>query len=203
LLSFGAAPKKGLGEVIFMLLDKYLSEHEFNEVHTINIQAPPEKIFRALKELTPSELSPVFRFLFAIRSLPARLMGQDDKSFSPSKPLLEQLYENDFVVLAETERELVFGLIGKFWELSGGESVQLAGAQEFLKFDQPDYAKAAANFFVSKNKDDSFTVSTETRIHIADLAARKKFGTYWRIIYPGSAYIRKIWLKAIKRKAEQ
>jgi hypothetical protein len=188
-----------------MLLDDYLPEYDFNEVHSIAIQAPREKIFRALKELTPSELSSVFRILFAIRSLPARLMGQDDdETFSPSKPLLDQLYENDFVLLVETEDELVFGLIGKFWELSGGASIHLANAQEFLDFDQPDYAKAAANFSVSKNDgDDSFSVTTETRIHIADPKTRKKFATYWRIIYPGSAWIRRLWLKAIKRWAEQ
>jgi hypothetical protein len=186
-----------------MLLDSYLPKYEFNEVHAINIQAPPEKIFRALKELTPSELSPVFRILFAIRSLPARLMGQDDKTFALSKPLLEQMYENDFVVLAETERELVFGLIGKFWELSGGASIHLANAQEFLDFDQPDYAKAAANFIISENSHDVFSITTETRIHITDPTARKKFAVYWRIIYPGSAWIRRLWLKAIKGRAER
>ena len=181
-----------------------MPEYDFNEVHSIAIQAPPEKIFRALKELTPAELSSVFRILFAIRSWPARLMGQDDETFAPSKPLLDQLYENDFVLLAETERELVFGLIGQFWKLAGDASIHLANAQEFLDFDQPDYAKAAASFSVSKNDgDDSFTVSTETRIHIIDPKARKKFAIYWRIIYPGSAWIRRMWLKAIKWRAEQ
>ena len=80
-------------------------------------------------------------------------MGQDDETFAPSKPLLDQLYENDSVLLAETERELVFGLIGQFWKLTGDESIHLANAQEFLDFDQPDYAKAAANFIVSENDD--------------------------------------------------
>lgn len=186
-----------------MLLDDFLPEYDFNEVHSMAIQAPPEKILRSLKELTPSELSSVFRFLFAIRSLPARLTGQDDETFAPSKPLLDQLYENDFVVLAETERELVFGLIGQFWKLAGDESIHLANAQEFLDFDQPDYAKVAANFIVSENDDNGFSVTTETRIHIADPKTRKKFAIYWRIIYPGSAWIRHLWLKAIKRRAEQ
>jgi hypothetical protein len=141
--------------------------------------------------------------LFAIRSLPARLMGQDDETFAPSRPLLDQLYENDFVVLAETERELVFGLIGKFWELSGGASIHLANAREFLDFDQPDYAKAAANFIISENSHGGFSVTTETRIHIPHPKTRKKFAVYWGIIYPGSAWIRRLWLKAIKRRAER
>jgi hypothetical protein len=187
-----------------MLLDSYLPKYDFNEVHSMAIQAPCEKIFHALKELTPSELSPVFRILFAIRSLPARLMGQDDETFAPSRPLWDQMYENGFILLAESERELVFGLIGQFWKLAGDESIHLANAQEFVEFDQPDYAKAAANFIVSENDgDDSLTVTTETRIHIAEPKTRKKFATYWRIIYPGSAWIRRMWLKAIKRRAER
>lgn len=186
-----------------MLLDSYLPEYEFNEVHTIIIQASSEKIFRALKTLTPSELSPVFHLLFALRALPARLLGKDDQTFALSKPLLEQMYGNDFILLAETERELVFGLISQFWKLAGDESIHLANAQEFLDFDQPDYAKAAANFIVSENDgNDGFSVTTETRIHIANPKTRKKFATYWRIIYPGSAWIRRLWLKAIKRRAE-
>jgi hypothetical protein len=178
--------------------------YEFNEVHTIAVQASPDEIFRALKDLTPAELSPWFRILFAIRGLPARLMGNDEPGFSPDRPLQDQMFENDFVLLAENEQELVFGTIGQFWKLSQAESIPLAKAQEFLAFDQPGYAKAVGNFQVSQGEDhDDFVVCTETRIHIADPKARKKFATYWRIIYPGSAWIRRMWLKAIKRRAER
>lgn len=31
---------------------------------------------------------------------------------------------------------------------------------------------------------------------------RKKFAAYWRLIYPGSALIRRMWLEALKRHAE-
>jgi hypothetical protein len=158
----------------------------------------------ALKELTAAELSPWFRILFAIRGLPARLMGNDESGFSPDKPLLDQLFDNGFILLSENERELVFGTIGQFWRLSQAESIPLANAQEFLAFDQPGYAKAVGNFQLSQGEghDDS-VVRTETRIHIADPRARKKFAIYWRIIYPGSAWIRRMWLKAIKRRAEK
>jgi hypothetical protein len=187
-----------------MLLDNYLPAYEFNEVHTIVIQASPDEILGALKELTPVELSPWFRILFAIRQLPARLMGNDEPGFLPDRPLLEQMFDNGFVLLAENERELVFGTIGRFWELSQAESIPLVRAQEFLAFDQPGYAKAVGDFRLSQEKDhDDFVVRTETRIHIADPKARKKFAAYWRIIYPGSAWIRRMWLKAIKRRAER
>jgi hypothetical protein len=34
-------------------------------------------------------------------------------------------------------------------------------------------------------------------------SARRKFGLYWRMICAGSSLIRRMWLRAIKRRAEQ
>jgi len=31
---------------------------------------------------------------------------------------------------------------------------------------------------------------------------RQRFQLYWRVIYPGSALIRRMWLRAIKQRAE-
>jgi hypothetical protein len=31
--------------------------------------------------------------------------------------------------------------------------------------------------------------------------ARRRFAVYWRLIYPGSAIIRRMWLGAIERRA--
>jgi len=33
-------------------------------------------------------------------------------------------------------------------------------------------------------------------------AARRSFGVYWRIIQPGSGFIRRMWLRAIQVRAE-
>jgi hypothetical protein len=35
-----------------------------------------------------------------------------------------------------------------------------------------------------------------------DRAYRRVFAAYWRVIYPGSALIRRMWLRAVKRRAE-
>lgn len=186
-----------------MLLDDYLPTYEFNEVHSINIDASADTIMNTLKELPPSEISPIFRILFAVRGLPARLVGDDYPMLLGAKTLLDQMFDNGFFVLADTKEEFVFGIIGQPWELSGGKSVVVADPQEFLGFDQPDYAKVAANFFIMPNGEHGdFKVTTETRIHVADPKSRRKFARYWRVIYPGSAWIRRMWLKAIKRRAE-
>ena len=45
-------------------------------------------------------------------------------------------------------------------------------------------------------------VITETRIFTPDADVKRKFGAYWLIVHPGSAFIRRMWLAAIRRRAE-
>jgi len=187
-----------------MELDRFSPTYHFNEVHSIDVRATASDVFRAIKEMTPSELSPVFRLLFWIRSLPARIIGKSGMGFAPFQPLLKQL-EGNFVFLADVpDREIVFGMIGQAWKLTDGQVVRLAEPQEFAQFERPDYAKVAANFYISESeRQGCFKVSTESRIYVADPTARKKFARYWFVIYLGSSYIRTLMLQAIKRRAEQ
>ncbi len=187
-----------------MELDRFLPTYHFNEVHSIYVRASASAILRSIKEMTPAELSPVFRLLFWIRSLPARLVGKSGAGFAPSQPLLKQL-EGDFIFLADIpDREIVFGMIGQVWKLTDGQTVRLTEPQEFVQFERPDYAKVAANFYISKFcYDGCFKVSTESRTCVSDPAARKKFARYWFVIYLGSSYIRILMLQAIKRRAER
>ena len=41
-----------------------------------------------------------------------------------------------------------------------------------------------------------------TRVCAADPQAVRAFAAYWRVIYPGSALIRIMWLRAIRLRAE-
>ena len=99
------------------------------------------------------------------------------------------------------ERELAVGTVGQFWKATGG-TVKIADAAAFVAFDRRGYAKAALNFRVEPGPGSLVTLSTETRIVVPDIRARRKFAMYWRLIYPGSALIRRMWLGAIKRRAE-
>lgn len=186
-----------------MLLDKFSPTYDFNEVHSITIHATPERIFRAVKEVTPSEM-PIFTLLIGLRAIPALLTGKRRRSFNGTQPLIGTALSSSFVLLAEQpNRELVVGTIGQFWRAAGG-GYRVADAQEFLATNPHGYAKAAMNFLVYRKPGSGGTrLRTETRIHISDPGARKRFALYWRVIYPGSAIIRIAWLRAIKRRAER
>ena len=45
-------------------------------------------------------------------------------------------------------------------------------------------------------------LSTETRVHVADPAARRKFRRYWFVVRPFSGVIRILLLRAARKRAE-
>ena len=59
------------------------------------------------------------------------------------------------------------------------------------------------NFLVEPKDEGWCRVTTETRVFSTDDSARRAFAAYWRIIYPGSSFIRRMWLRAIRRRAER
>lgn len=187
-----------------MLLDDFLPFYHFHEAHERRMRTSLDRVFRAIKELSPMEI-PLFRTLTAIRYLPAHLTEKSVPSLAKARPLLDQVLSHGFILLAEeTDRELVVGTVGQFWKLRGSSSPKLANAQEFLAFNQLDYAKAAMNFYLDDQaRDGTVTLRTETRIYALDPIARKKFARYWHVIYPGSALIRREWLRAIQQRAER
>ena len=186
-----------------MKLDDFLPAWQFNEVHAVTVDATPERVFISIKQLTAVELSPLIFWMLDIRNLPAKLIGKHVPIATQPGPFLDQLYKGGFIPLAEEpDREIVFGLVGQFWKLIGGEEPHIPGPEAFLAFDDPAYAKVAANLLVSVDEHGRTRCSTETRVHVPEPQTRRKFATYWRIISMGSAFIRVLWLKAIKRKAE-
>ncbi|MCJ7432934.1 MAG: hypothetical protein MUO77_05545 [Anaerolineales bacterium] len=187
-----------------MRLDEFLPDYEFNEIHTVTVDASPECVFTAIKELTAAELSRLVFWMLDLRNLPAKLMRKPIIMAVQPGPFLDQLYKGGFIPLAEEPgREIVFGAIGQFWRPTFGEEPDIPNPQAFLDFDDPAFAKVAANLAVSVDYRGRTRCSTETRVHVPEPSTRRKFAFYWRIISMGSAFIRVLWLKAIKRKAER
>jgi hypothetical protein len=186
-----------------MKIDEYLPEYEFNKVHQVAVSASPEATVAAMKALLPSELSPLVFLMLKLRELPAMLVGKGRRARPSERPFLEGLYEGGFLHLEETGDEIVFGLVGQFWKLAGGEVPSgVTGANSFLAFEDTDFAKVAANLRVQPDGSGTL-LSTETRIWAPDKRTRRKFAAYWRLISFGSGWIRVLWLRAIKRRAER
>jgi hypothetical protein len=180
-----------------MPLDEFLPDYDFNEVHSTRSSAPPGELLAAARALTSREV-PLARALMALRTLPARLSGRHRETDSP---IVDGFLRGGFVLLAERPDELVLGGVGRFWQPSA--TVKRVTAEEFATFGEPGWAKTAFNFEARAAPGGGTVLTTETRIKGTDEAARRSFRRYWRVIHPGSAAIRRAWLRAIRLKAER
>ncbi len=183
-------------------LDEFLPNYHISEIHATQIHGSPAHVFAAVKSVTAEEVF-LLRTVMAVRALPARLLRKTRPRLTAGAPLLDQFLRGGFLLLAEVpDRELVVGRIGQFWKLSGGAFPSVTTGDEFRVFGLPGFAKAVVNFLVTGNAGGGVRLSTETRVYLSDPVARRKFGLYWRLISPGSAFIRLMWLKAVKRRVE-
>jgi hypothetical protein len=177
-------------------LDEFLPDYEVNEIHSTRVAAPPDAVMAAVRSLTAREV-PVLVALMALRSVPARLRGRRPRPREGT--ILEGFLRGGFVTLADRPDELVVGAVGRFWLPSA--EVRRVSADEFAAFREPGYAKAAFNMHAQPSPGGTL-LTTETRIQATDDQARRSFRRYWRLIHPGSAAIRRAWLRAIRRRAE-
>ncbi len=183
-------------------LDDLLPTYDRDEKHVTMINATPDRVYAAIWQMTSDEI-PLFRLLMGIRALPARLTRRSSPSRTTQASLFKAFLTRDFALLVEEpERELIVGLIAQPWKLRGGSAHPITGIADFVGFNEPGYAKIVMNFLLHM-RGDRTELSTETRIHATDSAARVQFTRYWRVIGFGSAAIRREWLRAIKRRAER
>ena len=180
-------------------LDGFVPAYQFSEFHSIRIQASRERVSAAIRDVTPQEVS-LYRTLTWIRR-----GGQSDKESmlnpAANKALLDVALRTGFLKLAEEpDREIVLGtLVGA---PPGTRLKADPTPEDFKALQTPGFALAAINFRLEDGANGETLLTTETRVHATDDSARKKFGAYWRVIYPGSAIIRVMWLRAIKQRAE-
>ena len=176
------------------LMDKYLGSYQFSERHALEIPAPPRAVMPAVRAYDAAS-DPFFRQMIALRELPMRALG----ALSGNKVNPSSFGMQNFTVLEQQgDEELVFGLIGKFWQLDYGQHPFTTTA-EFLAFDQPDFAKLTVGFQLEQLGDDRTRLVTETRVHCLSGAALRKFSPYWYLIRPVSGLIRQRILSSIRR----
>lgn len=171
-------------------LDDFLPAYEFSARHRLAIDAPAGRIDAAFREVSIADI-PLARALWWLRRL-GRPYGDATKPFVGG--------ELPGVVLEDVPEEgIVLGLTGQLWRLLGSQRDERlpTTAEAFLAYDRPDTCKAVVDFRVGER-----SLSTETRVHVADHAARRKFRRYWFVVRPFSGLIRILLLRAARRRAE-
>lgn len=180
-------------------LDRHLPVYRHREVHALTVEAGADAVMRAIRELKGRDVA-LASVLFALRTLPARLLRRPVRTSRPDDRVVDIILEGGFILLDEGPLEMVVGVIGRFWQLSAS-LIPLAGA-DFAAFDREGYAKGIMNFTVEPLGPGRSRLRTETRFLPLGREAARKFRLYWLFVRPGSGLIRWIWLAAIKRRAE-
>lgn len=190
-------------------LDQFVPAWQFNEFHSVRIAAPKEKVYTALKQVTAEEIL-FFHTLVWLRRA-GRPGPESILNPPPNTPLLDVATRTTFILLAEEpNQEIAFGTlvaVPRGWRPRGERTPEAYKA--LLASQQPGFVPAVMNF---RLEDCDATagqaavpctlLTTETRIHATDASSRRTFAGYWRVIYPGSSLIRRMWLRAIKQRAE-
>ena len=177
-------------------LDELMPVWHFAEHHEARVDAPPSRVFAAIKSVRANEIL-LFRTLTWIRRggrrLPEGILNAGD-----SVPIVDVATRTTFARLADDPpRELVLGTIVV---RPPGARVRLT-PDVFKRSLPPGFALATMNFVVTPDANGGSLVSTETRVFANSDDARRRFAMYWRVIYPGSSLIRRMWLRAIRRRA--
>ena len=181
-------------------LDRYLPLYRHREVHEVTVEAGPDAVMRAIRELKGRDVA-LARPLFALRSLPAWLLRLPVRTSHPDDRVVDIILKGGFILLDEGPLEMVVGVIGRFWQIAAA-LVPLSGPADFAAFDREGYAKGVMSFTVEPLAGSRTRLRTETRVLPLGREAARKFRLYWFFVRPGSGLIRWIWLAAIKRRAE-
>lgn len=170
------------------LIDHFLPDFQFRERHARTMRCRPEDALAAVMSGDLGQ-SMLVRVLFRIRGLPADRMT------------LETMQDVGFRVLGQqVNREVVIGLMGRFWTFSGG--IHHFAPEQFASIDRPDLVKAVTNFRVQAISRAFIRLSTETRVWCPTLTTCRRFRLYWFMIRPFSGLVRIEWLRLVQQQAE-
>jgi hypothetical protein len=184
-----------------MRIDAWMPEYHYIERHHTLVRAKEPIVYQALMEVDVGA-HPVVRLLLGLRALPALLLRCQRLAPSGRSLTLRNASAYGFVFLEErAPHEVVLGLTGCFWQLSGGHLP--TNARDFRGDVPAGSARAAWNFALSPAPAGGTLLSTETRIRCADRTARRAFGRYWLLVRAGSGLLRRVMLRLVKVEAER
>jgi hypothetical protein len=166
-----------------------------------NLAASSQRVWELVRHRDLAR-SALVRALFAVRTIPDRFhTGARSEPMQLSIDLLRSSPEKPgFQILDEqAPREITVGAIGKVWHLDI-PFVHVADAKSFAAFSEPDYVKVAWSIRIEPIGTGGSRLCIEVRVDATDDNAWRKFRRYFRLIGPGSRFIRHTLLRSLSRE---
>lgn len=179
------------------LMDKFLPTYQFSERHQATVHCGPGELLDIIQNFQPPK-DGINEIAMFVRQLLAKLMHWMAPSASarPSPFTVANFIPLD----RDGDREIVAGLVGKFWRPDFGLFV-VSGPSEFLACNPPKTAKLLIGFFAEQLGEVTL-LTTETRVYCPDRYSLMMFFPYWLFIRPISGLLRRRALERIRRIAE-
>lgn len=165
---------------------------DFSERHSILINAPPSSILSYVRHYRLGDDALIRPALF-LRALPARLLRR------APPPSLEL---QDFTLLAATDRGLVYGLKGAFWQPDYGLR-RFDTSMDFLGDRDASLATLILSFMTRPAPRGRTRLVTQTHILCPTRHVWRRFLPYWLVIRPVSGLMRRRMLSQIKARCEK
>jgi uncharacterized protein YndB with AHSA1/START domain len=185
------------------LLDRYLPEFDVRERHSRVLDADVSAVWAAIGQTDLTGI-PVVRALLVLRALPGRLRARLGGRSTPIPPpfTLADMPRAGWTPLAGGPEEVAFGTLTHPWRI-GDEAPVAVGMESFAAFSTPGYAKVAFSIRADPDGPRRTWVTTETRVATTDPHSRRRFATYWVVVGPLSALIRRLILRRLAMQAER
>jgi len=161
-----------------------LPECDVRTVYSLVVDAPAERALAAAREVTLGD-SRLVRALLLARGMRTRA---DRPLWDTLASGFERFDEETLVAIAKPWRP-------RPAKTSLGNSLLQS---RFREFAEPGWAKLALDIRAEDGR-----LVTETRVQSTDAEARRAFRRYWVAVGPFSGLVRRSWLAAAKRRAEE
>lgn len=185
-------------------IDELMPDYTFNEIHKVEVKASSEKAKQVLQTTGIKDI-PAARLLMKIRGIADDDVDMSDRAANNIAGS-DTISTPDFNFFVVSPDEWITVMILKSVIITNNsnqpEPPEIKSLEQFMAFHDLGYVKVAVNFRFIPNGSGKTILTTETRNCGITPKDSRIFGYYWRIIYPGSAIIRRVWLNTIKNRAE-
>jgi hypothetical protein len=181
------------------MLDQLIPTPRLLEIDHIDLAAPPERVWQLVRHGNLAR-SPLIHALFALRAVPGRLAGKREQGSLRIDDLRSTAERPGFqLLLDDAPRFFAVGAIGKVWH-GDIPFAHVGGVEEYSAFAEPDFVKVAWSIRLAQLGEQDTRLELEVRVDATDDGAWSRFERYFRLIGPGSRFIRRTLLSDLAKQ---